>query len=106
LSAFAGSAVHRMTAAAAAKAALNSPRLKGLTEQQRIARVEFVAGRRLLMAAACFDSLKPNLASWLLGYRVIWAVGKLSGFAAASLSPGCVKTPASTELAEPSKDRR
>jgi hypothetical protein len=29
---------------AAAKAALNNPRLKGLTEQQRIDRVEFVAG--------------------------------------------------------------
>jgi hypothetical protein len=33
----------------AAKAALNSPRLKGLTEQQRIARVEFVAGNTLVL---------------------------------------------------------
>jgi hypothetical protein len=34
---------------AAAKAALNSPRLKGLTEQQRIDRVEFVAGNTLVL---------------------------------------------------------
>jgi hypothetical protein len=34
---------------AAAKAALNSPRLKGLTEQQRITRVEFVAGNTLVL---------------------------------------------------------
>jgi len=34
---------------AAAKAALNSPRLRGLTEQQRIARVEFVAGNTLVL---------------------------------------------------------
>ncbi|MBV9971020.1 MAG: hypothetical protein JO228_13620, partial [Xanthobacteraceae bacterium] len=34
---------------AAAKAALNNPRLKGLTEQQRIARVEFVAGNTLVL---------------------------------------------------------
>jgi hypothetical protein len=34
---------------AAAKAALNSPRLKGLTEQQRIARVEFVTGNTLVL---------------------------------------------------------
>ena len=33
----------------AAKAALNNPRLKGLTEQQRIARVEFVAGNTLVL---------------------------------------------------------
>jgi hypothetical protein len=34
---------------AAAKAALNSPRLKGLTERQRVARVEFVAGNTLVL---------------------------------------------------------
>jgi hypothetical protein len=34
---------------AAAKAALNSPRLRGLTEQQRIDRVEFVAGNTLVL---------------------------------------------------------
>jgi hypothetical protein len=34
---------------AAAKAALNSPRLKGLTEQQRLDRVEFVAGNTLVL---------------------------------------------------------
>jgi hypothetical protein len=34
---------------AAARAALNSPRLKGLTEQQRIGRVEFVAGNTLVL---------------------------------------------------------
>jgi putative metallopeptidase DUF4344 len=34
---------------AAAKAALSSPRLRGLTEQQRIARVEFVAGNTLVL---------------------------------------------------------
>ena len=34
---------------AAAKAALNIPRLRGLTEQQRIARVEFVAGNTLVL---------------------------------------------------------
>jgi Putative metallopeptidase len=34
---------------AAAKAALNNPRLQGLTEQQRIARVEFVAGNTLVL---------------------------------------------------------
>jgi Putative metallopeptidase len=34
---------------AAAKAALNSPRLKGLTEKQRIDRVEFVAGNTLVL---------------------------------------------------------
>jgi hypothetical protein len=34
---------------AAAKAALNSPRLSGLTEQQRIDRVEFVAGNTLAL---------------------------------------------------------
>jgi hypothetical protein len=34
---------------AAAKAALNNPRLKGLTEQQRIDRVEFVAGNTLVL---------------------------------------------------------
>ena len=34
---------------AAAKAALNSPRLKGLTEQHRIDRVEFVAGNTLVL---------------------------------------------------------
>jgi hypothetical protein len=34
---------------AAAKAALNNPRLRGLTEQQRIARVEFVAGNTLVL---------------------------------------------------------
>jgi Putative metallopeptidase len=34
---------------AAAKAALDSPRLKGLTEQQRIDRVEFVAGNTLVL---------------------------------------------------------
>jgi hypothetical protein len=34
---------------AAAKAALNSPRLKGLTEPQRIDRVEFVAGNTLVL---------------------------------------------------------
>jgi hypothetical protein len=34
---------------AAAKAALNSPRLTGLTEQQRIDRVEFVAGNTLVL---------------------------------------------------------
>jgi hypothetical protein len=34
---------------AAAKAALNSPRLNGLTEQQRIDRVEFVAGNTLVL---------------------------------------------------------
>jgi hypothetical protein len=34
---------------AAAKAALNSPRLKGLTEQQRIDRVGFVAGNTLVL---------------------------------------------------------
>jgi Putative metallopeptidase len=33
----------------AAKAALNSPRLRGLTEQQRIDRVEFVAGNTLVL---------------------------------------------------------
>jgi Putative metallopeptidase len=34
---------------AAAKAALNSPRLRGLTEQQRIDRVQFVAGNTLVL---------------------------------------------------------
>jgi hypothetical protein len=34
---------------AAAKAALNNPRLKGLTEQQRLDRVEFVAGNTLVL---------------------------------------------------------
>ncbi len=34
---------------AAAKAALNSPRLKGLTEKQRVDRVEFVAGNTLVL---------------------------------------------------------
>jgi Putative metallopeptidase len=34
---------------AAAKAALNSPRLRGLTEQQRVDRVEFVAGNTLVL---------------------------------------------------------
>ncbi len=34
---------------AAARAALNSPRLKGLTERQRIDRVEFVAGNTLVL---------------------------------------------------------
>jgi hypothetical protein len=34
---------------AAAKAALNSPRLRGLTEKQRIDRVEFVAGNTLVL---------------------------------------------------------
>jgi hypothetical protein len=34
---------------AAAKAALNSPRLKGLTEKQRVDRVEFVSGNTLVL---------------------------------------------------------
>jgi hypothetical protein len=51
---------------AAARAILNNPRLKGLTEQQRVDRVEFVAGNTLVLL---LHELAQAATGWFLNDR-------------------------------------